>query len=1212
MLVRVPVFRTLDAAVRAVCVREPDIARVNAGSGAQVDEDVEGFDRRGDVTRSATGPAGDLASGAASLVVGIGASAGGLEAFKAFFTAMPSDSGMAFVLVQHLDPDHASVLAEIVSGCTAMSVTVAEDGMAIAPNRVFVTPPDAILTLESGVLRLTRPATTISRRRAIDTFLTSLAEDQGDDAVGIILSGYGSDGSLGVEVIKEHGGLTLSQAEFDHAPKIGMPQNATATGWVDHVLAVEAMPAALLEHVRFRARLDDAKGPDGLKQEVADHLGAISAVLHSRLGRDVSQYKTKTIMRRVQRRMQVLKIDTVTGYIAALREQPDEPDLLFREVLIRVTRFFRDPAAFEALAENCIEGLLAKGRAEDVIRVWVPGCATGEEAYSLAILFKEAMALADRPRRIQIFATDVDDQAIGLARAGLYPETIAADLSPQRLERYFQRDGDQYRVSKDLREMCLFSVHDLVKDPPFSRLDLISCRNLLIYFAAPLQKRVVQMFHYGLKPDGTVLLGASEALTAHARLFATVDKKHRLFRRLNGSAQPLILPSPPTMEAIATGLPEPDGPEVGASIARALLQFTPAYVIIDQHYEVQQFFGPIAKYLEPASGPASFNLSKLVHSSLRAPLRAALKKARSTQGRVVESDLDITIGDQAQAVNLIVEPLRGADDQAGLVLVAFQDLPSRQRALAVDAPATDYAVSQEQLQTITEELETANEELQSSNEEYQSINEELQSANEELETAKEELQSINEELQAVNAELATRNEKLTDLNSDLSNLIDSTSIATLFLDRDLRIKRFTPAILELFNVRDGDQGRPITDIVSHLGRDGLEQDVKEVMRTLIPVQREVALVAGNRAYQMHVRPYRDLNHVINGVVVTFVDISERKRAEANRGALAAIIDSSSDAIISTDLDDVIISWNRGAERFFGFNADEAVDQALAILMPHDRADEDSELLRRVKLGERIDSFETVLHGKNGGIHEVSLTVSPVRDSEGAIVGVSKIVRDIAERKQAERRSDLLLGELDHRVKNILAIVSSVVSQTRKTAATPEAFAAAIEGRIQAIAKAHSLLTRGGRLGATLAAIVETELAPYRGVGQRVTVSGDEVILTPKAGMALSMTIHELTTNAVKHGALSVPEGRLEIRWTASGDGMAPLLRIDWTESEGPPVTPPTRRGFGATLIERALAYEFDAQVKREFHPSGLTCMIKMPLSDEVGCLGPRDSGGSHR
>lgn len=1145
-----------------------------------------------------------------SLIVGVGASAGGLEAFKAFFQAVPADPGMAFVLVQHLDPEHRSALVNIVGDCTAMTVRSAEDGVAVEPNHVYVMPPDSVLRLESGVLRLTRPATTLARRVSINTFLTSLAEDQGENAVGIILSGFGSDGSLGVEAIKEHGGLTISQAEFDHAPKLGMPQSATATGWVDHVLPVEKMWDCLLHHRQFRSQTCGAKGPDGVRKDVEDNLGAISAILNSRLGRDISQYKTNTVMRRVQRRMQVLRTDTVLDYIEALRERSDEPDLLFREVLIRVTRFFRDPAAFETLSEKCIAPILAQGGPDDVIRVWVPGCATGEEAYSLAILFREAMALADQPRKIQIFATDIDDQAIGMARAGVFPDTIAVDVSAERLERYFQQEESQYRVSKDLREMCLFSVHDLVKDPPFSKLDLISCRNLMIYFAAPLQKRVVQMFHYALKPDGAVMLGASEALSTHARLFTPIDKKHRISRRLEAQASPAARHAikPPEVGLTRKARVTPPPLEIKPEISRALGQFTPAYVIIDQHQDVQQFSGSIAKYLQPASGPASLNLSKLVHASLRLPLRAALKKARATQARVVDSGVDFQNEDRVETVNLVVEPLLEHDGGEGHMLVAFQDSPNRRPLAPVSSTgvtAEELTVSHEQLQTITEELETANEELQSSNEEYQSVNEELQSANEELETSKEELQSINEELQAVNAELADRNASLTDINSDLANLIDSTSIATLFLDGDLRIKRFTPALLSLFNVRAGDEGRPITDIVSHLARDGLQNDARRVMQTLMPVEREVGVLAGDRSYQMQVRPYRDLNNVINGVVITFVDISDRKRAEKDRADLAAIIDSSEDAVIGHDLQGLIQTWNRSAETIYGYTPAEAIGQPMTMLLSEGQADQWPAQLKQILSGIPIKQSDRVIVAKAGRIIDVSLTVSPVKDSTGKIVGGSAIARDITQQKLAEKQSALLLGELDHRVKNILAVVSSVVTQTIKTAQSPDELASSIEGRIQSIARAHSLLTHDGRMGATLAAIITVELEPYQRPIVPFTIAGDDVTLTPRAGMVLSMAIHELTTNAVKYGALGAEHGRLDIRWWRHEAEEAPVLRISWIERGGPPVSTPTRRGFGTTLIERALSHEFDAKVTREFRPSGLVCSIDIPLTEEVGHIGVR-------
>jgi two-component system CheB/CheR fusion protein len=1155
-----------------------------------------------DVTSDAASPAAQKAL----LVVGIGASAGGLEAFRAFFSALPPDTGMAFILVQHLDPVRNSSLAEILSGWTTMTVSAAEDGAAIAPNRVFVIPPDAILKIEGGVLRISRPASTTARQASIDTFLTSLAEDQGEDAVGIILSGFGADGAIGVEAIKEHGGLTLAQAEHDHAPKPGMPSSATARGYVDHVLAVADMPAALVNHLRYRSHADGAKGPDGLHPDLGDHLGAICAILSSRLGRDFSQYKSNTLMRRVQRRMQVLQVDTVPAYLEQLRERSSEPGLLFREVLIRVTRFFRDPAAFEALAAR-IPALLEQGSPQEAVRVWVPGCATGEEAYTLAILFKEAMASAARPRKVQIFATDVDDKAVEVARAGLYPDTVAADLPGALLDRHFLAEGDQVRVSKEIRQMCLFSVHDLVKDPPFSRLDLISCRNLLIYFAQPLQKQVLTMFHYGLQPGGLLMLGLSEAVTAQAGLFTPLDKKHRLFERKDVPPQLMATARQAPLRAVE---PPPRATAEGpaeAQISRIMARYAPAFVVIDRRQNALQFSGPIGKYLEPVIGTPGLSLPALIHPDLRGPLRSAIKEATANGRRVIVADLVVETTSGREAVNMIVEPLPPAETD-GAFIVAFQDLGAARPAGILDVAAReseaaaigDLVAARERLQTLTEELETSNEELQSSNEEYQSVNEELQSANEELETSKEELQSINEELATVNAELASRNESLVEVNSDLANLIDSTSIATLFLDRDLRIKRFTPAVLDIFSVRKGDEGRPITDLVSRLSRDGLQEDVQQVIRTLMPVEREVTLAAGDNTYQMQIRPYRNVNDVINGVVITFVDISARKRHEVDRARLAAIVQSSEDAIFSHDLEGRLTSWNAGAQAIYGYTAEEMISQPMSQLLSEAQAEEWPTLLQRLIGGDRIRHFDSTRQTKDGGRLEVSLTLSPIRDSEERVIGVSAIARDITERKRMERASALLLGELDHRVKNILAIVSSVVTQTLETAATPADFAASIDGRVKAIAKAHSLLTDGDADGVSLRSIVNTELAPYSGLDGRVEITGGEVVLTPNAAMPVALAIHELTTNAAKYGALSAPSGRVVVSWACDGDAPAQRLTIDWAESGGPAVQPDPVRGFGTALIERGLAYQFGASVDRVFADSGVRCSISLPMTDDIG------------
>ena len=1157
--------------------------------------------------------------------MGIGASAGGLDAYKAFFSTVPASSGMSFVLVQHLDPKHESALAAIVGGYTGLPVRLAEDGAALGPNQVHVIAPDTILTVRDGCLRVARPAPPAARRIAINIFLSSLAQDQGENAVGIILAGFGSDGALGVATIKEHGGLTLSQAEFDHHAKGGMPESAASGGFVDHVLMPEDMPAALLDYQRHRTVSDGAKGADGVRLDLAGHLATICAALHGRVGRDFSQYKPGTLMRRIQRRMHVLGTDEVPAYVEQLRTLPDEAEMLFRELLIGVTRFFRDPEAFAALEAQILPGLLAEAGGTDPVRVWVAGCATGEEAYSVAILLREGLARSGIRRPVQIFATDVDDRAINAARAGLYPGTIAADLSAKRLERHFVKEDGSYRVSKALREMCLFSAHDLVRDPPFSRLDLVSCRNLMIYFKPRLQQRVLSTFHYALRPDGSLFLGPSEGVANQAQLFAPLDKRCRIFTRRGTAAS---LPAMPLSSARRRPAPAaraatPAAGEIDRWAARAIARYAPAFLVVDREHDVLRFSGQTAKYLEPAPGVASLNLFALLHADLRPAVRAALRQAAATGRRVLHDALGLEAGDHHEAVNLIVEPLPGPEDE-GLFLVAFQDAGPVPGAAAHGAPgqAGDAAfqalneellATRERLRNLTEEMEVANEELRSSNEEYLSVNEELQSANEELETSKEELQSLNEELHTINTELNARNESLVRSNSDLANLFDSTSIATLFLDGDLRIRRFTPRLLDIFKVREGDEGRPITDIVTRLTRDGLGQDLQQVLRTLTPIEREVAVAEDGASYLMRVRPYRDLNNIVDGAVVTFVDISERKQHEQARAWLAAIVESSQDAIIGHDLHAVITSWNAGAEQLYGHPAAEAIGRPLSILLADGMADDWPQALARLRRGERIAQFDGARVGRDGRTIDVSVTISPVKGSEGRVAGASVVMRDVGERRRAERKASLLLGELDHRVKNILAVVSAVVSQTAKDGSKPEAFAAEVEGRIQAIAQAHGLLTQAGQGEIALRTLVATELAPYdlRGTGN-ISVEGENLALTPRAGMALALAVHELASNAAKYGALSTPSGRLAVTWATDGGGGSRTLVFMWVETGGPAVRPPTRRGFGTTLIERALSSDLDAEVKREFLASGLQCAIRIPLTNEAGGLRNGEGEGNVR
>ena len=978
-----------STARRKAATAEPSAAEATLGDGA---------------VGNGTGASGHL-------IVGIGASAGGLDAFRAFFSRMPVDSGMAFVLVQHLDPDYKSALAEIIGECTSMHVVQASDGTVAAPNTIAVIPENAILRIQGGVLRVALPESPTARRSSIDIFLTSLAEDQGENAVGIILSGFGSDGTLGIEAIKEAGGLTLSEAAFDHRAKFGMPQSATAGGFVDYVLQPEEMPARLLEHQNFKSRggaddLNEPMGPSGR----AKHLTTICAVLNSRLGRDFGQYKSSTLMRRVRRRMQVLHIDEPGEYITQLRNLPNEPELLFREILIGVTRFFRDPTMFEALATTVLPEVIANGGAGEPIRVWVAGCATGEEAYSLAILFSEALALAKSPRKVTIFATDLDDRAVTVARAGLYSDTIEADTTVVRMNQNFLREGQRYRVAKHIREMCVFSTHDLVKDPPFSKLDMITCRNLLIYFESPLQQRVIATFHYGLKANGFLWLGPSETIAASGRLFRVADKRNKLFRRLDVTPQiPRVKPNV-RMSPASQPRRSAEADTIDEQATRMIAQYAPAYIVFDSQHEIQRFSGHVEKFMQPMSGGASLNLFRMLHTQLRSPVRSLIQRAVEHQ-RPAQEAVTFQVAGRGQTINLIAEPMAEPVDGQRCILLAFQELPTSAAQAdrekpddtikSADPGHSELVAAREKLQTVTEELETANEELQSSNEEFQSVNEELHSTVEELETSKEELSSINEELQTVNAELNTRADSLVRSNSDLANLFDSTSIATLFLDNKSQIRRFTPAVTEIFNVREGDEGRLISDFSSRLAGSVLTQDIFKVLRDLGSIEREAESVDGTATYLVRVKPYRDLNNVIDGVVITLIDISDRKILERDRAHLAAIVASSEDAIISHDLVGAITSWNDGAEKIYGYAASEIIGQPMSTLLDDVQIDEWPDNLARLQRGEAITNIDISRVTKGDRVIHVSLNVSPIRDPRGVIIGASAVARDIAARKRAE-------------------------------------------------------------------------------------------------------------------------------------------------------------------------------------------------------------------
>ena len=863
-------------------------------------------------------------TGADFPIVGIGASAGGLAAFEAFFSAMPTDSepDMAFVLVQHLAPDHESMLTSLIQRYTSMHVFEVKDGMTVQPNCAYIIPPNRDMALLNGKLQLLEPSAPRGQRLPIDFFFRSLAQDQRERAICVVLSGTGSDGALGVRDVKGEGGMVMVQdpksTEFD-----GMPLSAIATGLVDYQLPPAEMFGQLDAYVAHPFGKPH-RPPTAATPGDENALRKIFILLRAHTGHDFSHYKPSTIHRRIERRLAVHQVDRIDAYVELLQQSPTEVGALFRDLLIGVTNFFRDPETFKAIEEQVIPKLFADKPPGAVIRVWSAGCSTGEEAYSIAILLQERLKALKQGHRVQAFATDLDSQAIATARAGLYPASIAADVSPERLARFFstEDEGSAYRVCKSIRDMLVFSEQDVIKDPPFSKLDLISCRNLLIYMGADLQKKLILLFHYALKPGGMLFLGTSETVGEFAHLFSTIDRKSKLFMRREGShvtqTGALGWIPPPVMaqeeiRARSAGTAMRLGRlPLRELTERALLQqISPAAALVDSQGDILYLHGRMGKYLEPVPGEAGINnILKMAREGLRFELTTALRNVAVTKKILRRSGLRVKTNGDITTVNLIIRPVTAgpaATPDAPLYLVLLEESPplgaeqasradrheraDRHDMTEVENPDLDdgpriaalkkeLRAKEEYLQAANEELETSNEELKSSNEEMQSINEELQSANEELETSREELQSVNEELATVNVELQAKVADLSRVNNDMNNLLAGTGIGTIFVDHRLRILRFTPTATRIVNLIPGDVGRPVGHIVSNLsGYDSLVADVNDVLETLVPRELQVQTIDG-KWYTMRILPYRTLENTIEGAVITFVDITELKRAES--------------------------------------------------------------------------------------------------------------------------------------------------------------------------------------------------------------------------------------------------------------------------------------------------------------------------------------------
>jgi two-component system CheB/CheR fusion protein len=1032
-------------------------------------------------------------------VAAVGASAGGVEALRAMFREAKPGAGIAYLVLLHLDPNHNSSLPEILARDCALPVIAAEKDAALLADMVLVVPPGVEASVAGGRVVL-RPADVHSGApRSIDVLFTALAKDVEERAIGVVLSGFGSDGTLGLKAIREGGGLTVAQASAMEggAGYPAMPSSAIATGIVDFVLPATAICGKLAEYVEGFGALavlatapDDVPAEDQASAEAAR--SAICDILRREAGHDFGGYKPRTFFRRVQRRMQVLRLDRLEGYVARLDADHDEALALFRDLLISVTAWFRDPDGFDTLAGQVIPRLFDGKGKDDAVRVWVPGCATGEEAYSLAMLLREYAATLPVAPRLQIFATDIDEAALRVARAGRYPEAQLEGLSPERRRRFFAQEGAVRVVTKELREVCLFSTHSLIREPPFSRLDLISCRNLLIYLDSALQRDIFPLFHFALRRSGYLFIGAAESAGQFADLFMPLDKHSRIYQRRDHVSPTSRLRLPRAPLGFAPRLGSGSRPTTGAGAVRQtaetlmLDRFTAPFVVVNREGDVVHFSSRTGEYLEPAPGQPTRSLFALARRGLRLDLRSALQEALRTRLRVTRVGVDIGLVELGGRATLTIEPFPDSDPADPLFLVVFAELapPATATGPALGTPSTteaaldarELAETRERLQTLIEEYETALEELKASNEELVSVNEEMQSANEELETAKEEQQSVNEELQMVNHELHSKVEDLDRANADLSNLFEATRVSTVMLDRNLAIRGFTPAVAALFSLRPGDRGRPLAEIVSTIDSGPLLADARAVLAGAAPVERQITRRDGHGHYLLRVLPYLTAERTVDGVIIAFIEVTQ--------------------------------------------------------------------------LVEAIDARE---------------------------------------------HQRVLVGELNHRVRNMLQVVIGLSKQTLREELSAKDFSHRLIGRMQALSRAYQLISAEHWGDVKLFDLVADQLEPHLPSPDRGSVEGPGILLTPAAGVSLGLVLHELATNAVKYGALSAEHGRVAVRWTVEGKAPTQSLALVWEERGGPAAPKPDRKGFGTGLMQRQVAYALHGKFTAEFGVAGIIARISLPL-----------------
>jgi len=1139
-------------------------------------------------------------------------SAGGLEVATAFLNAMPVDSGMAFVIVQHLDPTRESLLVELLDRATDMPVVHVEDGMRVKPNRVHIIVPAKTLLIKDGILRLVEPEEPRGQRHPIDKFFSALAEDQKAKAIAIVMSGAGSNGTAGLADIKQAGGLCIAQdpltAKFD-----SMPRHAIASGAVDIVLAPELMPDALVRYSRHsyieapRPEMAEGPGTDGSGSGIDDVL----TLLHARAGHDFSQYKHNTLSRRIHRRMGIAHLEKLDDYLALLATDPDEAGALVKDLLIHVTAFFRDGEAWEALDREVITPLVEQAESGQSIRVWVPACSTGEEAYTIAMILAERSAAFRKKLAVKIFATDAAEHHLGAARKATFPGSMVESLPAERLARFFDKiDDNYYRIKPEIRETVLFAPQNVLKDPPYSRMDIVSCRNLLIYLEPAAQEKILSLAHFALRENGILFLGNAETVGQRDHQFISISKRWRIYRRVGPARLPTLeFAHWPVRDRASQGIAQQ--PKLADIALKSLAdRFAPASVLIDRTYRVLHFHGSTEEYLTQPAGAPTMDLLALGREGLRTTIRSAVRRA-------IESEAAVSLRTTfrrgtSEAVIVTAGPVRDGPSP-GLILVSFATENSSVSPVIQEAGVSpeqsrdleeELRIAREEMRVTIEQYETTNEELTAANEEVTSVNEELQATNEELETSKEELQALNEELITINAQLDRKIVELADASDDLRNLLIGNEIATIFLDNEMRIKWFSPAIHSLFDLIENDIGRPVANFAQKFAHADFVDRARVAVERLVTSEEEV-LASDGRSLLLRVMPYRTRDNRIAGAVATFIDITDLKSTQARitaaRNYAEAIVETVRNPLMALSGELRVISANSAFYETFGVSPENTIDQLIYDLVDGQWNVPPLRTLLEELLPNRqqITDYEIDLMVPRLGKRCMMMNARRIDNSDTGGELVVLAMEDITERRDSVQHQELLVGELSHRVKNTLAVVQSIAVQTLRYSSSLETFGDAFKGRLQALASANDAIVDGSWKGVTLRHIIHRSLKPFSVDRQVALGNGPNIDLRPQASLALAMILHELATNAVKYGALSVVNGRVLIEWRINADDAEPRIEVDWTESHGPPVREPTRRGQGTRFIERSIAYELGGTSRVTFKSDGLRAMLAFPMAPAV-------------